>query len=66
MFNTGLYLINRKELRLLKKNQKLDMDDFILKLKKKKSKIGVYQINFNQWQDLGSWESYNNFIKINK
>ena len=41
------------------------MDDFILKLKKKK-KIGIYQIEHDQWQDLGSWESYNNFIKINK
>ena len=37
LFNTGLYLINKKELRFLK-NQKLDMDDFILKLKKKKKK----------------------------
>ena len=66
LFNTGLYLINRKEFRLIKKNQRLDMDDFILKLKKKKKKIGIYQIENNQWQDLGSWESYNNFIKVNE
>ena len=44
-------------------HQKIDMDDFILRLKKKKKKIGVYQIDHDQWQDLGSWESYNNFIK---
>ena len=66
LFNTGLYLINKKEFRFLKTNQKLDMDDFILKLKKNKKKIGIYQIEHNQWQDLGSWESYNNFIIINK
>ena len=29
LLNTGLYLINKKELKFLKKNQKLDMDDFI-------------------------------------
>jgi dTDP-glucose pyrophosphorylase len=63
LFNTGLYLISRNELKLLKKNQKLDMDDFILRLKKKKKKIGIYQIDHNKWQDLGNWESYNNYIK---
>ena len=66
LLNTGLYLINKKELRFLKKNQNLDMDDFILKLKKKKKKIGIYQIDHDKWQDLGSWESYNNNIKIIK
>ena len=35
LFNTGLYLINRSQLKILRKNQKIDMDDFILKLKKK-------------------------------
>ena len=39
------------------------MDDFILRLKKKNKKIGIYQIDFSRWEDLGSWESYNNFIK---
>ena len=63
LLNTGLYLINKKELKLLKKNQKLDMDDFILRLKKNKKKIGIYQIDHDKWQDLGSWESYNNNIK---
>ena len=63
LFNTGLYLINRNQLKILKKNQKIDMDDFILKLKKKKKKIGIYQIDDDKWQDLGSWESYNNHIK---
>ena len=39
------------------------MDDFILRLKKKKKNIGLYQIDDDKWQDVGSWESYNNFIK---
>ena len=63
LLNTGLYVINRKELKLLKNNQKIDMDEFILRLKKKKKKIDVYQVDHKNWHDFGSWESYNNFIK---
>ena len=64
LFNTGLYLINKTELKILKKNQKVDMDDFIIRLKKKKKKIGLYQIDYYKWQDLGNWENYNKFLKI--
>ena len=39
------------------------MDDFILRLKKKKKKIGLYQIDHYKWQDLGNWENYKNFLK---
>ena len=61
LFNTGLYLINKKKLKLIKKNQKIDMDSFILRLKKKKRKIGVFQVDYDKWHDLGNWESYNKF-----
>ncbi len=63
LFNTGVYLINRKEFKIINKNKKLDMDTFILRLKKKKKKIGVYPVNHNKWHDLGNWKSYNNFIQ---
>ncbi len=63
LLNIGLYLVNKKVLKFLRHNNKIDMDDFILKLKNKKKKIGVYEIEPNKWKDLGNWESYNNFIK---
>ena len=63
LLNTGLYLINKNQLKILRKNQKIDMDDFIIRLKKKKKKVGLYQIGHHKWQDFGSWESYNDFIK---
>ena len=63
LLNTGLYLINKSQLKILKKNQKIEMNDFILRLKKKKKKIGLYQIDHRNWQDLGSWKNYNNSIK---
>ena len=63
LFNIGLYLINKNELKFIKKNIKLNMDELILKLKKQKKKIGIYEINSSKWHDLGNWESYKNFLK---
>ena len=63
LINIGLYLIDRKQLKFIKKNHKLNMDELILKLKKQKKKIGIYEIDSSKWYDLGNWESYKNFLK---
>ena len=63
LFNIGLYLINRKQLKFIKKNHELNMDELIFKLKKQKKKIGIYEIDSSKWYDLGNWESYKNFLK---
>lgn len=66
LLNIGFYLIDRKVLKTLKTNQTFNMDKFILKLQKHKKKIGIYEIDFEKWQDFGNWESYldNNKHKI--
>lgn len=63
LFNIGLYLINRNQLKFIKKNHELNMDELIFKLKKQKKKIGIYEIDSSKWYDLGNWESYKNFLK---
>ena len=63
LFNTGLYLVNKNILKDLIGINKLDMDNFILKLKYKKKKIGIFSINFESWQDFGDWDNYNSQIK---
>ncbi len=63
LFNTGLYLVNKNILKDLIGINKLDMDNFILKLKYKKKKIGIFSINFERWQDFGDWDNYNSQIK---
>ncbi len=60
LFNIGFYVINRKVLKIVKENQKLNMDKLILKLKKQKRKIGIYEIDYTKWKDFGNWESYLN------
>ena len=58
LFNIGFYIINKKELKIIKKNQKLNMDELISKLKKNKRKIGIFEIDDSNWKDFGNWESY--------
>jgi len=51
--NAGIYVFNKKILKFLKKNKKIDMPEFIKNLKNKKKKIGVYP-TFEYWLDIGT------------
>ena len=50
--NVGAYVLNNKILKYLKKNQRLDMTDFISSLIKKNKKIVAYPI-YESWKDIG-------------
>lgn len=56
--NTGLYVINKKSVKMIKKNEKIGMDQLISRLIEKKYKIGIFPIADDQWQDLGSWDNF--------
>lgn len=51
--NTGLYLVNSKVFKLIKKNDNVSFVDLINKAVSKKMNIGVYPIPSNAWIDLG-------------
>ena len=53
--NTGFYFLNSKVLKLIKKNESVDMNDLIERLIKNKFKIGVFPIHESDWLDLGTW-----------
>ena len=36
------------------------MDKLIVKLKKNKKKIGIYETDYKNWKDFGNWENYIN------
>lgn len=59
MVNTGLYVINKKVLKYIKKNKKMDMDELLNNLIKKNKKIKIFPISENSWKDVGQWEEYN-------
>ena len=60
--NTGIYCVNFSAIKLLKKNENIDMPQIIKKLMKKKHKVRAYPIQ-EDWHDIGSSEIYKSFSK---
>lgn len=56
--NTGFYVINKKCLKLIKKNKYLDFNDFLNILLQKKNKIKYYVIKKDEWLDVGQMDKY--------
>jgi dTDP-glucose pyrophosphorylase len=56
--NTGMYIINKKSIKVIKKNENIGMDQLISRLIKKKYKIGIFPIDEDEWQDLGTWDKF--------
>lgn len=58
LVNTGLYILQMKLLKYLKRNERIDMDKFIEKLLDQNKSVGIYQINSDKWLDIGVWPEY--------
>lgn len=58
LINTGMYIFSKKILKFIKKNQKIDMDKFIEKLLKNKSKVDLFPIESKEWSDFGKLSSF--------
>lgn len=63
MINVGLYLIEPKIINLIKKNESLDFNQLINRCLLANKKIGVFPINYNDWQDIGTNSEYISFLK---
>lgn len=60
IFSSGIYILNIKLLKLIKKNQNLDFNEFTNSVLSKKFKINIYNISKDKWIDIG------NFTELNK
>ena len=58
LINTGVYIVNKKILDLIKKNERLDMNNLLDRAIKKNIKVGYYQSKPNSWHDIGEWVAY--------
>ncbi len=55
MVNTGIYIIEQKILKEMKKNKRIDMTDFIMQNIERKRKVGAYLLH-EDWIDIGRME----------
>ena len=60
--NTGIYVINKSILNLIKKNKFLSMTDFIKFLIRKKKRVISFPI-YEKWQDLGTKSNLSELLK---
>lgn len=62
LINSGIYLFNKNIFKLIKKNQKIDMDVLIEKAIKSNLKIKGYFIDESNWIDLGDNNKIRNYF----
>ncbi len=58
LINTGMYIMNPSIFNFLKTNQKININILIEKLIKFKKKVKTYQIDEEDWFDVGEWPQY--------
>ena len=63
MINVGFYIIEPKIINLIKKNEYLDFNELINRCLINNKKIGVFPIDYSEWQDIGTNNEYINFLK---
>ena len=62
--NAGIYVIERELLAELKRNEYLDMPDFINHVKDSNNKVGIYPLH-EEWEDIGLPSQYEKFNAAN-
>ena len=65
LVNSGIYIIKKKILKIVKKNRYLDMNDLINLVKKKKFKVGIYSL-YEPVYDIGDLKRYKKVKKLFK
>ena len=63
LVNTGLYVINPKIFKYIKKNHYLDFDSLLKIIKNHNLKIGLFPIEDKNWKDVGQWAEYKQTIE---
>ena len=64
LINIGLYVINKKVLNYIQKNNFMDINQLIKSLKKDKKDIAVFEIDEKSWIDTGQMHEFKNAKQI--
>ena len=63
--NTGFYIISKNSLKVLKKKEYLDFNNFLLKCRKHNMKIGIFKVKEKSWIDVGQMREYKTNLNKN-
>lgn len=55
LVNTGFYIVKDKILRIMPYNRKIDFNELVHLVKKRKLKVGIYPVEDKNWSDVGQW-----------
>jgi dTDP-glucose pyrophosphorylase len=58
LVNTGMYLVRRDRLNLIREREKCDMPEFMERIKQAGGRVGVFPIGAEAWVDIGQWAEY--------
>jgi NDP-sugar pyrophosphorylase family protein len=58
LVNTGMYLVRRDRLNLIREGERCDMPQFMERIKEAGGKVGVFPIGAEAWLDIGQWAEY--------
>ena len=58
LVNIGIYLLNKKVLKLISKNKACDTNQLINLARKKGFKVGVFHVSDTNWSDIGQWSEF--------
>ena len=58
VINTGMYVFSKMILKFIKKNHRIDMNNFIEKIIDKNCKVGLFPIENKEWLDFGKLSSF--------
>jgi dTDP-glucose pyrophosphorylase/CBS domain-containing protein len=63
LISTGMYVLNKKILRLIPNNELFHITNLMEDVKKQGGTVGVFPISENSWDDTGEWDEYNKAVK---
>ena len=58
LVNTGMYVIEKRIIELIKENEAIHFTNLIDLARKSNCKVGVYPVSERSWTDIGQWEGY--------
>jgi len=64
LVNTGMYIVNPKELSHIPLNKFYNMTELINDMKSNGKNIGVYPVSESTYIDVGQWSKYKKSLKI--